>query len=328
MVLFSLFYVMNFVSLGSNISDFRYCSSYCIDQVISVGRSYKDENVDIGNCFFQRINLFNGDGGVIYASKSIYSMRISYTSFHDCSSSSNGGAICYNATSSELNKICAKNCSSKVSNHFAYLGSNQINNVCYLSMTACSKTAIGHSSINVINGNQSINNNNMSLNIMKYVSGIYFGDTPFTEARFCTVYKNSVSEHVCIYYINAHGIFSFSNIIQNNSPKALGVVRLYSGTLTMDQCIFSNNQNILFYVQTKITISNSFIYHSGTLTSGTVDLKTNISLSFCQSLIMNYYQTNGCDADFPLIIALSNPLTHRLQSFKMNIFLPISLFCN
>ena len=86
---------------------------------------------------------------------------------------------------------------------------------------------------------------------------------------FCSIINNNVTKNSNIMFQgNNNNLFSFSNIIKNNSPLTYGVITNFVDTYTISNCIFYNNKDVLFYVLNgKLNIINSIIEHLTILTS-------------------------------------------------------------
>jgi len=276
------------------------CESESIDQ----GRSYSQMDIDISDCFFSRYSLYNGDGGVIYVYGGSYSMNINYSMFYNCVCSSQGGAIYFYSTNSSLRMICANRCSASWY-HFAYLSASQVNQVEYLSVSKCSHTTSGYYPIYLYTGYQRVDNTNSSMNNAYMGSGIgIWSPSTFTSSH-CTFSNNKVSDSVCIFIWSDPGTISMSyaNIVHNNSPKD-GIVSVFKGgPIKMMYCIFQNNQNYLFYLETgSLEVSHSFIDHSSSSFSSenAVSTLNNNSLTNRITYQIQFFNSHHCNADIPL----------------------------
>jgi len=236
----------------------------CENESIDQGRSYIDENINISNCFFSRYSSYSGNGGVIYVTVSSYLMNINYSMFYNCVCSQNAGAVYISSSNSCLRMICANKCSCGDTYvcHFAYLQASQINQVEYLSISNCSHSTFGHYPIRLDSGNQSFDNTNISMNHASTVSGIWIYSPSSFISSHCTFSNNKVSNYVCIYLHSTSGTIymSYANIVHNNSPS-IGVVYAWGvGSRKMMYCIFQNNQNTLFNLESgSLEVSHSFI---------------------------------------------------------------------
>ena len=276
----------------------------CGNDIIDQGRSYHNLNIDISLCFFSRISLYIGDGGVIYISGGSYSMNIDFSMFYNCVCSILGGAIFFDSTNSSLRMICANSCSA--TNYlFSYLRATQVNQAEYLSVTKCSHTTSKYYSIYIESGNQRIDNTNSSMNNAREVSGIFIYVPSSFTSSYCTFSNNKVSDGICIYFYTGTGTISMSNanIIHNNSPSWYGVVSVEgAGLRNMMYCIFLDNQNNLFCISSgSLEVSHSFIDHSGKFsTSKAVSTPNNNSFTNTNTYQLQFFNSLHCNADDPL----------------------------
>ena len=280
------------------------CESESIDQ----GRSYVDENINIALCFFSRYLSYHGYGGVIYLTASSCSMNINYSMFFNCVCSSWGGAICFYSTKSFLRMICANRCScgTSSSGHFAYLCASPVNQVEYLSVSNCSHTSSGYNPIRLFTGNQRVDNTNSSMNNAIQYSGIFIDSTSSFTSSHCTFSNNKVSDSRCIYFYSDSGTLSMSyaNIVHNNNPSDYGVICVEgAGTKKMIYCIFHNNQNYLFYVDSgSLEVSHSFIDHSVSSFSRSTSVSTTNNNSFANRITyqFQFFKSHYCNAQLPV----------------------------
>jgi len=264
----------------------------CVKERVSSERSYSGNSVNISDCFFNRTSAFASEGGVIYLSGGDYYMEVSFCTFYYCLST-NGGAIYFYSMNSNLKMICAKSCSSSYNNHFALIRASQNNAVDHMSISNCSFLTEGHHSFHLFNGIISIRNYNSSMNNAYLGSGLAVWSPSSFSFSYSTFSNNNVSNGVCIYFSNNNGIMSFSNIIQNNSPMIYGVVFIDGGTPSILYSIFKMNKNTLFYISSgSLSLSHSFINHTGYTTSG-----NNNSLTDQQTYQINFYNSHYCMTD-------------------------------
>ena len=278
----------------------------CENENISNGRSYSQMNINISHCFFIRTFTLTGYGGVIFVNGGSYSMNVNYSMFYNCSSSLNGGAICFDSINSNLRMICGNRCSCgalKFGN-FALIVASQTNKVEYLSISYCSHNMDGCYPFCFESGNQRVDNTNSSMNNAYKYSGIgIFTPSSFTSA-LCTFSNNKVS-YICIYFssITDTITLSYANILYNNSPSGNGVIYADGeGLKKMMFCIFQNNSNFLFCIkQGSLEVSHSFIDHSSSSfsTSITVSTATNISLTNRITYQIQFFSSYHCNTDSP-----------------------------
>ena len=234
------------------------------------------------NCYFSRINNYNGNddtlngyGGIIFCYNVLSNMKINECIFYFCSAKTAGGAIFYSCSSylsnSELNKNCINNCFTENgrSDQFAsisvYNTINQKNFLNLISIINCNKITSGYITYELWNGNVSIINTNSSNNNNLERSGLMCVNPSLFLGIFCSFINNYVSTGICISLQGGPNFLFYSNIINNNSPSAGGVITHWSGESTFNDCIFLNNINTLFYAHSHglLNIFNSKIYHNG-----------------------------------------------------------------
>ena len=281
----------------------------CEKESIDQGRSYVDQNIYISHCFFSRYLSYSGSGGVIYVNGGSYSMSTNYSMFYNCVCSAGGGAIDFNSLNSDLRMICASSCSasscSASSYHFAGLSASHANQVEYLSVSKCSLTTYGYSSVLLNSGNQIFDNTNSSMNNAKELSVIRIHSPSSFTSSHCTYSNNKVSHWICILFWSSSGtiLMSYSNIVHNNSPSWGGVVTVDGAFPKLMYCIFQNNQNTLFcVVQGSLEVSHSFISHSGSFSVYTA-VSTSKNNSFTNRITyqLQFFNSLHCNADIPLI---------------------------
>jgi len=274
----------------------------CILENIEIGRSYNDSNIEISNCVFMRSSTFTGYGGVISVNEKELTMSISYSMFFNCSSSSHGGAIFFNASSSSMKMICACNCSSKWG-HFGYFINSISNNCEYMSLLSCSYQKSGYGALSSHFGEYMFNYNNLSLNKADQVSGILANTISPFNSTFCTFSNNDAKTGICLYFNNFFESLCYANIIQNNSP-GLGVVSSAGGFPHLLYCVFDMNQKILFDVITgSLEVLHCFISHDFDFsTKPHVTTSNNNSFTSMQTYRIEYMKSYFCNADNPVFV--------------------------
>ena len=295
----------------------------CVNESNYEGRSYHNTNIYISQCSFFRYLLYSGDGGVIYVSGGSYSMNISYSMFYNCISSIYGGAIFFKSNDSSLKMICANRCSSMFY-HFAFLQTSQENRLVHLSISYCSTITSELYSIGLQSGNQIVDNTNSSMNKADAFSGIWILSPYSFRSSHSTFSNNNVSDYVCMkFLLNSRCTMSFANIVHNNSPFENGVVYVNGGSLEMNYCIFDNNENTLFCVQSgSLEVSHSYISHIGTLSTSTqVSTANNNSLSKRETYQMQFFNSHYCNADIPL--SLRTPI----RSIEETLMITLLMSC-
>ena len=286
----------------------------CVNETTPQGRSYYQMNIDISYCSFSRSSAYSGDGGVIYVYGGSYSLNSSHLMFYNCSCQDNGGAIHFYSQKSTIKMICANRCTADYG-HFAFIKASQINIVEYLSISYCSKSLIGYRPLSLGSGNQTCDHTNSSMNCAKIVSGFRtWAPSSFTSS-FCTFSHNNVSNGICLEYDSNNGVMLFANIVHNNSPLGEGVIRVYgNGSFIKKYCIFNNNKNTLFYIDSGfLEVLHSYIDHSGQFSYLTsVSTANNNSFSFRETYLNLFFYSHYCNSEYPLRTKDKTPMiTHK-----------------
>jgi len=284
----------------------------CINEQISSGRSFLNENVDISGCFFARTLQLTGNGGIINVESGSFSMRIISTMFFNCLCSLNGGAIFFNSKNSSMRMICAYRCSSSTMYHFATICATGYNTIDYQSITSCSFLDQKSYSFHINGGNQQLDNTNSSMNTVSSVSGICTESPSTFTSSHCTLSNNKASTGICIYTFSNSGEFSSSNIISNNGPT-YGVIHS-NGSPHFNYCIFAQNQDILFYSfgYGTMKLSNCIISHSYVLTTSSPISTFNTTLSLVPSYQIAFFKSHFCYADNEIKFN-SKTLNHQID---------------
>jgi len=276
--------------------------SGCENENIDQGRAYWDKNIDISYCFFSRFSQYSGDGGVIYVEGEAYSMNLNYSMFYNCICSNYGGAIYFSSSISNLRMICANRCNGHYY-HFAYLYAFQVNHVDYLSISNCSHMKSGYYSFCLNDGNQRVDNTNSSMNKAVYISSIFIENTPSFISTHCTFSNNQVVSGICIQISSGSGTksMSYANIVHNNSPSMYGVLCVSDAETMIFYCIFHNNHEYLFYVESgSLEVSHSFIDHTSSFSTELEISTSNNSLTNRITYQIQFFSSLHCYADIPL----------------------------
>jgi len=278
----------------------------CEKENIDQGRSYSQKNITISHCFFLRYSVYSLSGGVIFNNGGSYIMDLTHSMFFNCVCNQHGGAIFSYSTISNLRMICANRCSCGASlwGNYAYLQASQVNLVEYLSVSYCSNNTSGLYSIYFASGIQSVDNINSSMNNAKKFSGILISSPSSFTSSLCTFSNNKVSDSICI-SLSSNTIaisISYAIIVHNNSPS-LGVVHVDGlGSKKMLHCIFQNNHNFLFYVESgSLEVSHSFIDNPISSFSNNLAVSTtNNSFTYVMTYQIQFFKSHHCNADIPL----------------------------
>jgi len=295
----------------------------CENEQINLGRSYDNVNMDVSHCCFTRLTQFNGNGGVIHINVASISINISYSVFHDCSCSFQGGAIYFSSTNSSLRMICANRCSCGESQyyHFAYISAIITNHIDYLSVSYCSDVSPGYYPICLYYGKQSIYRTNSSMNTVIGHSGISIFSPSVFSSSHCTFSNNRASDTICIYFRFQSEIMSYTNIVNNNSPSRYGVICVDGGSPKMHYCIFDNNHDSLFCLYSgSLEVSHSFIAHLEILSvSIAVSIGHNNSFLKRNTYQIPFFKTLHCNADVPAIFQ------HSRSTYNTNSMIALSI---
>ena len=278
----------------------------CIDtsNLLNNYRGYTFNTINeifIMNCFFTRINSFIGDGGIISITNNKNFLNLIEINFYICSCTNYGGAIyfhCYYDESKvNFNKICSSYC---LSNFYqfcyilTYLNMKSYNNYSFISYCKCNNLTLGDTVIMLHVGYSNLRNINSSNNKVLYSSGITFSSPVGIDSKFTSYLNNYCQNYYCIYFaLDFNNNWTYSNIINNNSPTNYGVITVwYSGGIyLMNNCIFLNNLNILFYLTSgsELKIINCTIIHDNLkINSGTI-FTLNINFLNFETFNLNHY---------------------------------------
>jgi len=267
----------------------------CFNSSIEQGRHYYESNLNISNCFFSRIQEFDGDGGVIFCTKECFQMILTKITFLNCSCSNVGGAVFSLCRNSNSSMICANMCSAMNIGQFAYFKLN--NNHEFMSVSRCSDSQKGSYSILFENGNVQLTNMNSSLNRVHMCSCLASCYPASYSCNWSTFANNYAYESSCLLFERNSGVNIFINIVNNNSPHDNGVIYLFDNSaIDFIYCAFINNQDTLFFITTfRLKVINSVISHHCNLSIGPL-IQSNIS-DFKETYKIPHFKTKYCHAD-------------------------------
>ena len=287
----------------------------CVKEVLDQGRSYIDESVEIKNCFFSRLSVYTGNGGVLYIKGTLYSMVIHSSMFYNCYCSSKGGAIWFSSKESSLKMLCAKGCSASAGCHFGDIVASQNSYLAYFSFSYCSNISIGQASLAMSSQEQTINNLNSSLNNAVSYSGISIGSSPNFSLTYCSFSNNIVTDSVSLNIYSSSGSIYNSNIVHNYSPTH-AIVFLNLGSSQIMYSVFYSNQKVLFCVYSgSLTVYHCNFHECGTFSKLTpVSTGNNNSFTKKQTYHIVFFYSYYCNADNPIIN--KTPLMKILRSQK------------
>ena len=258
-------------------------------------------------------------------------MNLSNCIFFQCSCTVQGGSIyffCNNlGTNVELNNICINYCFSGLNNWYQFgviqthLNSNNNNN--FISIINCNKISNSYCSFRIYNGNINFNNFNSSNNYNKCYSSFSIIFPTKLNSNFCNIINNYVSEYANIQlWENQNNYLSNYNIINNNDVTH-GVVTNWGGIYFINNSIFLNNINTLFFsLNGLLNIINCKIYHPqiysvySNSNTGSIFTLNNIN-QLTNTFFINHFFTYKCES--------INKFTLK-NKFKNNFLLTICLF--
>jgi len=295
------------------------------ETVLSAGRyidgSEGESVYDVFDCKFSRNMVFSGSGGVIWINVAGMSLNLGSCLFYECKCSGSGGSVFFNSQNANVRMACAYKNGADYS-HFARFISSNATKAEYISISSSSQTTTGHDSICLQNGIQTFLSSNSSMNKNQWYSGMLTYIPASFLGAYCNFANNIVSDYTCVYFCFNNGQMSWSNIVNNNSPKEYSVV-LSKGLYTMSYCIFARNSNVLLSsIQDNLKVLHSYIAHSGTKVSGLVTTVSNCSMITMNTHKIGFFGTIYCNADFSIRIEKPTTLSTRRQyGFFMLVFL-------
>ena len=298
-----------------------FCLTPCIDttSLLSNQNGYSNVNsLDLKDCIFSRVTLFNNKGGIIFITDISILMTISDCIFYNCSSIE-GGAIFYSSTNDYsgciINKTCSYRCyAQKYSFLFKLINSNK--NI-FLKLNSISESPnYSFETVDLFYGNQKIEFLNSSKNNCSYVAGFTESYSNQFYCYYSTFINNLLSQGIVNHFYGGNNNYLyFSNIINNNSPTR-GIIDFHGSISNINNCIFYNNKNTLFNIYSSSTfyINNNIISHNFNI--GTLTNNNNNSNLFFKTYLINHFFTKYCENNFKLY-SKSN---FNLYKFKLFLF--------
>ena len=241
-------------------------------------------NISFFFCIFYNIISGSTNGGAILISNINLFSLISICSFDKCLTNGNGGAIYFDGSGIELNKICGNNCSTTLHNSggsFCFINIKSTHKSFFdlLSIIYCSESIKLTSYGNIIfnNGFKYIENINSSLNKVTAHSGFQSSDG-YIYFKFNLLSNNSCN-HIIFRGARLNGYLNYSNII-NNKPTTSNYASIYnelSGNIILFKCILINNNFNLFlsYIGGYVTVDQCYIDHPSIYSLGVYNSQTN-----------------------------------------------------
>ena len=170
-------------------------------------------------------------------------MLVELSTFYQCTSSSEGGAIYQKDGQFVMKECCGLKCYSKgrySTGQFLYnqltASSTTINKILDSSVSS-STSGYGHT-LNMLKGAVKINIINISNNRCDYYAGAYSLASSFS-LDFGSVSENSAES---ILYLETKGTISKCNIVHNTDTGASGIIFLSGGTI-QDCCLMENTMS-------------------------------------------------------------------------------------
>jgi len=263
-------------------------------------------NLIIEDCSFSRSALYSGKGAVICCDHASTNMTLIRCMFYNCKVSGNSaGAIWFYAYSngiSTLSKVCGSYCSASSNqyHHFGYFhtGSGQPNIMDFVSICNCPDSSVGEYSFDCNNGNQRLTNVNSSKNKVVSMSG-YSARSPQTlTISYSTFFSNHATSHSCLEITDSPSrVLSYSNMISNTNPSRSLIYVTGSNAFSIVSCIFSSNTNCLIESSAStVTMNNSTIQHSGTISIGSFTNKSNL-FTTTPTYVIIHFNSYHCFAE-------------------------------
>jgi len=263
--------------LLSAFSDFFPASS-CISQLTNPLTNYH-----VFDCQFFHLTR-SANGGVIAFSSVAVQVVIESCIFHNCSvttTSFNGGAIFFscNPGSLVLSKICASRCqitgSSSKHGLFLYSSAGNQNIILMLSLYHSVQTVVGsqQSPIFMDLGIQQVKYLNSSYNSANKYSVMYSVSSSELLHEFNNYVHCRTNSFSAVHLSNSPtNLIRNCNFFNNTSPEVVtgGVLTCTTTQFNVYACVFAQNYNILLFGN--ISVSNSWIQHNETISSGLVSI--------------------------------------------------------
>jgi len=265
----------------------------CVDESIDKGRSYviRNENVVIENCVFLRIDSYEFDGGVIFCEGSSM-LNICCCIFSNCSTNGKGGAVYFSSKSINITNVCCLSCRAMSYGHFFYAEIGQYATFSRTTISQSAKSWIGFGSMYLVYSVHLISDSNSSNNMAYQVSVVDFRYSSVLNLTYFNCINNS-GKSICINFygeLSNNGVM-YSNIIKNSSPASFGIINNLYYYIVIN-CIFSQNNNILFHSEKgTLTVINSF-FDGNIVTYGPVIISGTLIQS--HAFFIEFFKTAYC----------------------------------
>ena len=241
----------------------------------------------IFNCFFMRMNYFYDIGGVIYSLDNELNLTLNECNFYKCSAKQFGCIFIKNSLGATVqqNKICASMCSALLGFQYGYvLSTNNIETQNSFILSSIINSFFDESgyTLQLTNGYQTISNYNSSKNLASHATCLRLSSGKFSKVIHSNFHSNHIKLHIIIdFEIYLNHLLTLSNIINNTSPTWGIITTMANGYVTVDHCIFFQNNNILFYIYSGgISVQNCILNHfNNSITGNNVNLLTNNTIT-------------------------------------------------
>ena len=295
----------------------------------------KTSNFQYSFCYFSRINMYSGSespgpgrGGIIFCFNRAIDMKINDCIFYKCGASVYSGCIYFqcihSGTHSELIRNCINSCYSVDGHQFGNIQvhSSSKNIFDFISITDCNLRNNGDSSIGFYQGLINFTNFNSTNSLNTYSSIIHIQLPIQLHSIMCSFCNNTSTIGKCISLEgNLMNNMSYSNFINNKCALTYGILTILGGTYNLNNMIFINNINILFYVNSgKLIIEEFKISHNfniSQINSNGILFSYNIENIITNTFKILFLNTYLCENNFIFEKSLSK--RNVFQFFLKNI---------
>ena len=204
---------------------------------------YNSGSIFVSNCLFYKISS-TLDGGTLHLSN-IETLNILESSFLEVLSDVRGAAImAFNCGQSLLSKCCGRSCIAKWACFcdISVSNSNNQNSGNLVSIYNCTGKSLddSYNVVEIEGGNQTFHSWNSSFCYTKDTCAFYVENTLSSTIKWATFSSNKANRGSVLNSWNSSLSYSYSNIY-NNTETFRGLFLLPQTTLTLNNCIFINN---------------------------------------------------------------------------------------
>jgi len=285
-------------------------------QVFSTGIIY------VGDCNFHISSSASKGGSIYCVSSSTMKIVVELCMFYKCSGSEGGAMYIKNTASLSVaqNKNCANQCAtSDLEYQFAYVSvsSSGINHANYLSVVYCSRNIAKYNTMQLVGGEQRLNNCNISATYIRSKTGLTTQSSTSFKLSYSSITNTYGANIYTIYVINGNNnLVKNCNIVNNslgNVATAVGgVVHQEIGSTVFYSCVFLINalkgKKHLISCDSG-TISLSYCYYDSltyTLTAPSIG-GTPIS---SKTHIIDFFASYHCDKPYTVPIVITSHLAY------------------